>query len=792
MFIIKQSHKTQLLVCKIFNFLCILIVSMKSIRTQMISLIVVVCVIVFFGLNYFIEQKLNELKNHTITQYLDITESRANEVSKELVGIINQVRMISNSTIIQSMDLNVIKDYLKSLIEDSNIRSMTFSDINGKAWTTYDAEIDISDQEQFKSIIINQKEWIISNPFHSPYFFEDIPIITISHQIRVNGEVVGLLNAVVTTEFMNRITESIQFKNLSFAWIIDSNGKIVSHPNEAISIDQSYSNILQYDESNPFISNSGSFNYLDENNRSMLAVYSTIPNTSGWKLIISIENRNAFAELTSAMNYVDYALLISLVILILFALIYANSISEPILRLRHVFERAEKGDLNVKADESVKNEIGLAGVSFNHMLQEIKNLTYIDPVTQIGNYRSYLSESNFIIQSNKEHTYYVVVISIDDFKKINSLGGYGFGNETLKKFAELIQSQLHEDEIVARYFGDEMILLLKENDLEVLRERISVLLKECQRPFIIMDIDIHLSISCGIARHIPTESIEMSIHNSTIAKLKAKKMGGNVAIFYGDGINQEIKLEQDIEKELYHAIDRNELYLVYQPIFDLNTMKVSGFEALLRWNHPVYNSHRIDSIIKIAENSGQMPKIGRWVMKEACYQLKTLNESFPDLSIALNVSVVQFNDSYFIKNVEEILKYTKINRKNLIFEITESSAMNNVDENLNDLKRLRDLGVGLSIDDFGTGYSSLAYLSQFPIDHIKIDRNFIRKMTEESSDLMLVKTMITLAKSLHLEVIAEGVESLEEMNLLKSLECDKIQGYLISKPKRMKDLEIVS
>jgi EAL domain-containing protein (putative c-di-GMP-specific phosphodiesterase class I) len=179
-------------------------------------------------------------------------------------------------------------------------------------------------------------------------------------------------------------------------------------------------------------------------------------------------------------------------------------------------------------------------------------------------------------------------------------------------------------------------------------------------------------------------------------------------------------------------------------------------------------------------------------VKEACYQLKALNESFPNLSIALNVSVVQFNDSYFIKNVEEILKYTKINRSNLIFEITESSAMSNVDENMNDLRRLKDLGIGLSIDDFGTGYSSLAYLSQFPIDHIKIDRNFIRKMTEESSDLMLVKTMITLAKSLHLEVIAEGVESLEEMNILKSLECDKIQGYLISKPKRMKDLEIVS
>ena len=591
---------------------------------------------------------------------------------------------------------------------------------------------------------------------------------------------------------MNKITDSIQFKNLSFAWIIDSNGKIVSHPDKAITIDTSYRNILQYEDSDPFENKNGSFNYLDENNKSMLAVYSTIPNTSGWTLIISIENRNAFTELTSVMNYIDYALLISLVVLILFALIYANSISEPILRLRHVFERAEKGDLNVKADEHVRNEIGLAGVSFNHMLQEIKNLTYIDPVTQISNYRSYLSESNFRIQANPKDTFYVVVISIDDFKKINSLGGYGFGNETLKKFAELIQSQLQKDEIVARYFGDEMILLLKENDLEILRERISILLKECQKPFIIMDIDIHLSISCGIAKHIPSDTIETSIHNSTIAKLKAKKLGGNIAIFYGDGINQEIKLEQDIEKELYHAIDRNELYLVYQPIFDLNSMRVSGFEALLRWNHPIYHSQRIDTIIKIAENSGQMQKIGRWVMKEACYQLKTLNETYPDLTIALNVSFVQFNDSYFVKNVEELLKFTKINRTNLIFEITESSAMSNVDDNMNDLRRLKDLGIGLSIDDFGTGYSSLAYLSQFPIDHIKIDRNFIRKMTEESSALMLVKTMITLAKSLNLEVIAEGVESLEEMNILKSLECNKIQGYLISKPKRMKDLEIVS
>lgn len=764
---------------------------MKSIRTQMISLIVIATVVVFFGLNYSIEQKLAELKNHKISQYQDITESRASEVGKELSGLINQVRMVSNSTVIKTMDFDQIKPYLISLVDGSNVRSMTISDIEGNAWSTSGSEFNIASQEQFKSIILDKNEYLISNPFYSPFLTINTPIITISHSIKVDDKVVGLLNAVITTEFMNKITQSIQFKNLSFAWIIDSNGKIVSHPNPSVTIDQSYQNILTSDNPNPFTSASGSFNYRDENNISMIAIYSIIPNTSSWKLIISINNTNAFSELVAVMNYIDYALLISLVALILFAFIYANSISEPILRLRHVFEKAEQGDLNVKADENIKNEIGLAGVSFNHMLQEIKNLTYIDPVTQIGNYRSYLSESSHIIKANSNEIFYVVVISIDDFKKINSLGGYGFGNETLKKFAEIIQSLLHKEEIVARYFGDEMVLLLHENNLETLRERISILLKECQRPFMIMDIDIHLSISCGIAKHNHEDSIENSIHNSTIAKLKAKKLGGNIAIFYGDGINQEIKLEQDIEKALYHAIDRNELYLVYQPIFDLNTMKISGFEALLRWNHPIYHNQRIDTIIKIAENSGQMPTIGRWVMKEACFQLKMLNASFSNLSIAINVSAVQLNDYSFIRNTEEILNYTKVNRKNLILEITESSAMSNVDENLKDLKRLKDLGLGLSIDDFGTGYSSLAYLSQFPIDHIKIDRNFIQRITHESSDFMLVKTMITLAKSLNLEIIAEGVETLEEMNLLKSLDCDKIQGYLISKPKRMKDLEIV-
>jgi len=511
----------------------------------MISIIIIVCLAVFFGLSYSIERKLSELNDHTLNQYQDITESRASEVGKELEGIVNQVNMISHSNVVQTMDIPTIKTYLVSLIDDSNLKSMTISDKDGKAWTTYGLEIDISQQEQFKAIFTEHKEWIISNPFHSPYFFEDTPIITISHCIKVNNVTVGLLNAVVTTEFMNKITESIQFDTLSFAWIVDSNGKIVSHPDSSISIDDNYLKIIKQTELiNPFESEKGFFTYDDKNGSNMIAIYSTIPNTSGWKLIISIESISAFSQITSVMNYIDYALLISLFILIVFTLFYATTISRPILKLRQVFEKAEQGDFNVRANENVKNEIGLAGASFNHMLQEIRNLTFIDPVTQLSNYRSYLSESSLLLKSNPNRSYYVVVISIDDFKKINSLGGYGFGNETLMKFSRIIQTQLKESEIIARYFGDEIILLLHEESLEKLRKRISNLLKECQRPFKIMDLDIHLSITCGIAFHNHQDAIEKSIHNSRIAKLKAKKMGCNLAIFYGDGINKRIKIEQ--------------------------------------------------------------------------------------------------------------------------------------------------------------------------------------------------------------------------------------------------------
>lgn len=755
----------------------------------MIIVIAIVSIVIFGVLSMTIEKKLNELKIHERNFYSEITRARADELSKELQGHLNKVHMVAHSDFMESMDVESILPFLSSLLNHSDFKGMTIAQPDGQAWTTYGAHIDIRAQEQFAKIFEQNKLYAISNPFYSPYFYDDVPIITLSYAIQRENTTVGLLNAVLTTRFMETIISDIQFDSYGYAWIVDGNGRIVAHPDPEIDIIHDYTKVIKEIDVQPFTAGSGFFNYVGYNDENMLAVYSTIHNTNSWKLVISVQESQAFSQLISVMNYIDTAIIISLLSLIVFAFIYARTLTNPIVKLTEVFRRAEKGDLSVVADTTIQNELGVAGHGFNRMLDEIKNLTFVDPVTQVPNYRSYLLDADRLTREHPTKQYYVVVLSVDDFKKINSMGGYGFGNETLKQFADLLGSTLYAYELIARYFGDEMILFLHAENQELVRLRVQRLLALAQRPFKIMDIEIHLSLSCGFASHESEQEVETTIHNATLAKLKAKKLGGNIAVFFEDGIQQEIKKEQDIESELFKAIEKKELYPVYQPIVDLKTMQVSGFETLLRWNHPLYYQESIQTIITIAENNSQIIEIGRYILNEAILELKRLNQTHPDMVVALNVSALQLKDTHFITFLKNRIKVIGVNPENLCIELTESTAMDDVEVKLMDLHQIKAIGCKIAIDDFGTGYSSLAYLSRFPIDHIKIDKSFVHKMMNDEPTRQLVSSMITLAHNLKLEVVAEGVETLEQVDLLKSFGCEMIQGYYISQPKRMEDLE---
>jgi diguanylate cyclase (GGDEF)-like protein len=762
---------------------------MKSIRIQMIISLFLATSLVFFGLYFFASNRLNTLPDIVLTQYQEITDARANELENEIVGMLNQIEMIALSNIMTTMDLSQIQPYLISISEQQRFRNFTVSDIHGNAWATYGEYIDISNQQQYLEIIENGNDWVISYPFYSPYIDDNIPIITISHAIKNNGQTVGLVNGVVSTGFIDEVVQSITFKGSGFAWIVDERGQIVSHPQTDITIDNSIDTITLLSNTNFLAQNRGNFLFLDDLNVRMLGIFATINHTSGWKLVLTINENQAFAEIYAVLDYINISLLVCLLIMFLFALFYAKHISTPILRLKNIFEEATKGNFNVKADESINNEVGDAGKSFNKMLTQLKQLTYIDPITGLNNYFSFLSELPRLSESvsKKNMTCYVVIISIDDFKKINTIYGYEAGNETLRLFTSLINEQLTDNEMIARYFGDEMILSMFATNDQDIQNRMQKIIITAQQPMRISNLEIHLDVRCGIAIYDSISPIDNIIRQATLAKHKAKNSDDTI-VFYNQIIDQEIQDLQALEAALEKALINQEFYLVYQPIVFANTKQIKGYEALLRWNHPTYKNIGIDQIIKLAESNGMIVKIGQWVITQACKDLIMIRKDNLGLTMSINISPMQLRNSSFLSNLNLIFDQTGCDPKDIQFEITEHTAMLDIESKRLMLDKIKELGVVFSMDDFGTGYSSLIYISQLPINSIKIDKSFIQKMLEDDYSKTLILAIITLANSLYLDVVAEGVETQEQFDMLVNMGCHYVQGYYISTPKQNHEL----
>jgi diguanylate cyclase (GGDEF)-like protein len=760
-------------------------IKIRSIKTQLSVILLVVMSAAFSLLSFIASERLKALPEIILDQYQEIAVARAYELGNEIQGLSNQIQMISLSSTAKSMVLEDIQTMLLSMSRQERFRNFTFSNDQGIAWASYNQFIDISNQDQFKEIFLNKKSSYLSNPFFSPFIPEPFPIITISHAIQnEEGHNVGLINGVVSTVFIDNLLSSITFQQDGFAWIVDKHGVVVAHPNPEITITSTFNQITAL---NPTILDeldSRIFNY-QENGINFINVVADIPNTNGWRLILSIDEAQAFAKANELTNTINASLFASLLVLLFILLLTTNAIITPILNLQNAFDEAKKGNLNVKADETTPNEIGEAAKSFNQMLVKIKELTYIDPITGLNNLFSFLSEMGQINHKTVLHDQhaYVVILSIDDFKRINSIYGYDIGNDTLKALSGLIQPHLKKYEMVARYFGDEMICsLYSRSELEI-RQRVENIVALARQPITVSGIDIHLDISCGVARFEEASTLSLTIRQATLAKHKAKSDPYTHVIFYSQSIYLEMLSKQDLEEAITLAIENEEFYLLYQPIYHMGESRIKGYEALLRWNHPKYSIVPIIEVIRLAESKGLIQDIGRFVFLEAATKLKALNEHDPTLSIAVNLSPIQLQNHLFVENAMQTLSHIKFNPHNLIIEITEGATVLDSEDKQDILNRLKSLGFRIAIDDFGSGYSSLLYITKLPVDTIKIDRDFIQKIECDDFSRVLVVSIISIAKTLNLSVIAEGVETQEQAEALQKLGCELIQGYYISKPK---------
>ena len=379
----------------------------------------------------------------------------------------------------------------------------------------------------------------------------------------------------------------------------------------------------------------------------------------------------------------------------------------------------------------------------------------------------------------------ILFLDLDRFKDINDSLGHSVADLLLQEVAERLKTWAREQDTVARVGGDEFLIVLTGvkdvADAAVATERIVNLMTA---EFVVQGHS--LSIGCSVGISIFPEhgaDGESLIKNADAAMYSAKENGRNRFQFFTEDMNAQVVERLTLENSLRLALDKKELFLVYQPQMDIATGRITGLEALLRWQHPDLGLVPPDKFIRIAENSGLIVPIGEWVVRTACRQArKWQDEGLPAVSVAVNVSAVQFRQEGFCELIRRALHETGLAPQYLELELTESLLLANADLMLSVVQELKAMGVTLAIDDFGTGYSSFSYLRQFRVSKLKIDRVFIRDVAVNPDDAAIASAIISMAKSLHLKVIAEGVEDEAQMSFLRAHQCDEIQGYYFSKP----------
>ena len=424
--------------------------------------------------------------------------------------------------------------------------------------------------------------------------------------------------------------------------------------------------------------------------------------------------------------------------------------------------------------------------------EEVRNLAFYDPLTDLPNRRLLLDHLQTCIDASSRNDLYgaLIFIDLDNFKTLNDSLGHDVGDQLLKAVAGRLQSATRKEDTVARLGGDEFVVVLGNLNASALvaaRMANSVGLKiidQLNPPYELQHHAVRSTPSLGIALFKGDESsIDELLKHADLAMYQAKTGGRNTLRFFDPEMQERINARAQIERELYAAIENREFLVYLQPQVDVQGRCI-GAEALVRWRHPARGLVAPTQFIAIAEETGQIRAIGHWVLHEAMCLQKRWQESdrTRDIVVAINISARQFHSSGFVDEIELLLASTGADPGRLQFELTESMLLNDIDDAIAKMLAMRALGIGFALDDFGTGYSSLAYLKRLPLRQMKIDQSFVRDILTDPNDLAICRSIIVLAASLGLHVIAEGVETPEQWQLLLAEGCEEAQGYLFAKP----------
>lgn len=437
-------------------------------------------------------------------------------------------------------------------------------------------------------------------------------------------------------------------------------------------------------------------------------------------------------------------------------------------------------------DARLQARTSLLASSLAEANRELAQLALQDTLTRLPN-RILLEDrlDQAIHKANREDSRFALMfMDLDGFKAVNDAYGHDIGDQLLIAVTERLKELLKGQYTLARIGGDEFVLLVETAEPDDAATLASAMVRAIDTPFSIEHYELQVTLSVGIAFYPHDGNNERELmFNADAAMYHTKHTGRNGYNFFQPSMNTMAQAQLQLMNDLWMALERQELRLVYQPKFQAPAGPVIGFEALLRWQHPKRGLLSPDLFLPLAEKTGMIIPIGDWVLDEACHQLSEWHrQGHTQWSVAVNLSTLQFEQPSLIETITGCLEKYTIPPDKLILEVTETTAMNNPDESVRMLTRLTDLGVRASIDDFGTGYSSLLYLKRLPASELKIDRAFVNELSADGEDATIVSAIVALAKTLNLKVVAEGVETVEQQQFLTRLGCNTLQGYLLGKP----------
>ena len=472
-------------------------------------------------------------------------------------------------------------------------------------------------------------------------------------------------------------------------------------------------------------------------------------------------------------------------------------IEEVLIRVRHHLAlraaQREIFELNIKLEERVWQRTQQLSVA-NHRLTEVELYDNLTGLINRSTFIKQIEQNLCNLQSNPSEIFAVLVFDCDRFKVINDSLGHVVGDELLKEISKPLSQLIRQDDCLARLGGDEFAILLHNiNDIDQAVNVADRILSILKHPFCFKGYEIFVNASIGIVLgNASYDHPEQLLRDADIAMYRAKALGrGQYLIFNSAMLNDADRL-LEIETDLHRALKQKEFMVYYQPIIDLKTGSISGVEALVRWLHPKRGLIPPGEFLPIAEEIGLMWLIGQSVMEQAFHQLFEWHKAgFSSLMLYVNLSAQELNQPSLIQNIDRLLAETQLPQSSIKLEITESSMIQNLETAMLVLNQLRERGIQLSIDDFGTGYSSLGQLQSLPVNTLKIDRSFTQRLDGTSENLGLVPLILGIANVMNMEVVAEGIETVQQLSQLRELSCRFGQGFLFSKPLNVQDITVL-